>query len=423
MASADPHAPVMEAFLDQWGRAALTSVSFFWMALWAFALGYLVSSMIQVFVTRQRMRRSMGVAGPRAVALGAFFGFISSSCSFAALSTTRALLQKGAGLAPALAFLLASTNLVIELGILIYIFLGWEFVVGEYVGGIILILVMWLLVALLVPQSLIDRAREHAQRVAAEPSDEQTPDWRKLIHSREGWRRVSQRYFMEWAMVWKDVTFGFTVAGVIAVFVPADVFQTMFLGSGDAEGPATWQIMLHTLIGPAAAFFTFIGSMGNIPLAGVLFASGVSFAGIMAFIFSDLVVFPVLRISTHYFGLRMAMTILAIFLVCLVIASLTLHYGMDLLGLLPEDPSGAPATKQPTERFGLDYTFWLNLAFLAMTAGLAWLARAMWKRSEGDGEADHHDHGGSGWGARLSTMVVTASILWLVVGLGIWSFA
>ena len=129
----------MTNFLSQWQEAALTSIGFFWMALWAFALGYLISSLIQVLVTRARMQRTMGTSGPKSIALGTFFGFISSSCSFAALATTRSLFHKGAGLVPALAFMLASTNLVIELGIVIAVFLSWQFVAGEYVGGIFLI--------------------------------------------------------------------------------------------------------------------------------------------------------------------------------------------------------------------------------------------------------------------------------------------
>jgi len=269
----------MNTFFQTWGEAAMTSLGFFWMALWAFALGYTISSMIQVFVTQERMQRTMGDDGPRAMALGTFFGFISSSCSFAALSTVRAIFQKVAGLAPALAFLLASTNLVIELGILIFIFLAWQFVLGEYLGGLLLIGVMWVLVRFTLPKRLADAAREHAREAGGHGEDGDAPNWRELVRSREGWRRVGSRYFMEWGMVWKDVTFGFTVAGVIAAFVPPSFFQALFVGSGPGSDPAWWQIALHTLVGPVAAFFTFIGSMGNIPLAAILFGSGVSFAG------------------------------------------------------------------------------------------------------------------------------------------------
>lgn len=342
----------------------MTTLGLFWMAFWAFALGYLISSMIQVFVTRERMRRSMGEAGAGSVGLATFFGFISSSCSFAALATTRALFAKGAGLVPALAFLLASTNLVVELGIVIAVFLGWQFVVGEYAGGVLLILLMWLLVRISYPKKLVERARQRARAAEGGEDSGEVPDWRRLIRSAEGWRRVAERFVMEWKMVWKDVTIGFTVAGIIAAFVPRAFFQTLFVGSGEAE-PAFWQVLLQCLVGPVAAFFTFIGSMGNIPLAAVLFDNGVAFAGIMAFIFSDLVVLPVLRIQAQYYGWKMALYILVVFLCILVASALLLHYGFAAVDLLPEAGSGKSVTGR--DFFQVDYTLFLNLGFLALS--------------------------------------------------------
>ena len=362
----------MSNFLQIWNEAAMTTLGLFWMAFWAFGLGYLISSMIQVFVTRERMRSTMGDAGPKSVLLGSVFGFISSSCSFAALATTRSLFAKGAGLIPSLAFLLASTNLVVELGIVIAVFLGWQFVVGEYAGGVLLILLMWLLVRLTRPKKLIDSARERAREQEGE-EDEDVPDWKKLIRSKEGWRKVAERYFMEWRMVWKDVTVGFTVAGVIAAFVPKAFFQALFVGSG-SQNPAFHEVLLQSLVGPIAAFFTFIGSMGNIPLAAVLFGNGVAFAGIMAFIFSDLVVFPVLRIQSKYYGWKLALYILGVFLVVLVATALILHYGFAALGFLPDPGSVKSVTDR--EFFKVDYTLFLNLAFFAMSATfIAWKAK------------------------------------------------
>lgn len=407
----------MTPFLTTWGEAAMTSLGFFWMALWAFALGYTISSMIQIFVTQERMQRTMGDDGPRAMALGTFFGFISSSCSFAALSSSRALYQKGAGLSPALAFLLASTNLVIELGILIFIFLAWQFVLGEYLGGLLLIGIMWVLVRFTLPKRLAEVAREHAQSAGGYDEHSDPPDWRKLIRSREGWTKVSRRYFMEWGMVWKDVTFGFTIAGVIAAFVPPSFFQSLFIGSGPESDPAWWQIVLHTLIGPIAAFFTFIGSMGNIPLAAILFGSGVSFAGIMAFIFSDLVVFPVLRISARYFGWKMAAYILGVFLVSLIVTSLVLHFGFDLLGIMPDAASAKAAQTEPAERFNIDYTLLLNIAFVGLAVVFAWL-----KHRSGDRDSGHgHDHGsGSGWMQRVLFVLALGSFAWIGIGVVLW---
>ncbi|MCB1949343.1 MAG: permease [Burkholderiales bacterium] len=354
----------MNEWIQTWHEAATTTLGLFWMALWAFGLGYLISSMIQVFVTRKRMKQSMGDAGAKSVFLGTFFGFISSSCSFAALATTRSLFTKGAGLIPSLAFLLASTNLVVELGIVIAIFLGWQFLVGEYVGGLLLILLMWILVRFTRSKRLEERAREHARAQEERSDDDNIPDWKELISSREGWRQVANQYIMEWKMVWKDVTVGFTVAGIIAAFVPQTFFQILFVGS-DTNDPQFWQILLQSLVGPIAAFFTFIGSMGNIPLAAVLYGNGVSFAGVMAFIFSDLVVLPVLRIQAKYYGWKMAMYILGIFLVILVVTALILHYTFSAFDLLPS----AENVKSVTDRefFAIDATFFLNLLFTGLS--------------------------------------------------------
>lgn len=396
----------MSEFLSTYAQAATTTLGLFWMAFWAFGLGYLISAMIQVFVTRERMKQSMGEAGPKSVALGTFFGFISSSCSFAALSTTRSLFTKGAGLIPSLAFLLASTNLVIELGIIIAVFLSWQFVVGEYVGGLLLILLMWIVVKLTLPKDLEKSAREHAREEQGnDKADKDVPDWKKLMTSKEGWANVAKRYVMEWKMVWKDVTIGFTVAGIIAAFVPESFFQALFVGSGK-DDPAFWEVLIQTLVGPLAAFFTFIGSMGNIPLAAVLFGNGVAFAGIMAFIFSDLVVFPVLRIQAKYYGWKMAGYILAVFLTILVGAALIMHYGFAAFDMLPD----ASTAKQVTERqfFKVDYTMFLNAAFGLLSLGfLGWHLK-----HTGDGSMDEN---------KLSETILfwlsMLAFLWLVGGL------
>src|SRR6056297_3068465 len=222
----------MQQLLNAWHDAATTTVGLFWMAFWAFGLGYLISSMIQVFVSREGMKRTMGESGASSVGLGALFGFISSSCSFAALAGAKSLLKKGAGLVPSLAFLLASTNLVIELGIIIAIFLGWQFIVGEYIGGILLIGCTWVLVKLFYPKKMLKDVRSKLEDDSVEEDEDDIPDWKDRITSLGGWEKVASRYFMEWGMVWKDVTVGFTVAGVISAFVPSEFFETLFVGSG-----------------------------------------------------------------------------------------------------------------------------------------------------------------------------------------------
>jgi len=360
----------MNDFLSKWGEAAYTTSGFFWMALWAFALGYVISSCIQVFVTEKRMQETMGKDESKSLLLGTFFGFISSSCSFAALASTKSLFKKGASFVSSIAFLLASTNLVVELGIIISIFLGWQFVVGEYVGGIILILISWLLIRIINPKKLIKNARE---RLDSEDDEEMNSDksWKKKMKSETSWAKVSQQYGMEWKMVWKDVTVGFTIAGIVAAFVPDSFFQTLFINSGEGTTDfGFFTILEHIIVGPLAAFITFIGSMGNIPLAALLFGKGVSFAGVMAFIFSDLVVFPILRINAKYYGWKMSFFILFLLFVSLIGASLALHYSFDLFGALP-DPSSVKI--QDTEYFKIDYTFWLNMVFLAISGYLVYL--------------------------------------------------
>ncbi|WP_372922697.1 permease [Roseovarius sp.] len=392
-------------FLDTWHSAATTALGLFWTAFWAFGLGYLISSMIQVFVTRQTMREKMGEAGPRSVAMGTFFGFVSSSCSFAALSGTRALFAKGAGLVPSLAFLLASTNLVVELGIIIAIFLGWQFVVGEYIGGLLLIALMWLVIRLTKGFAPVDEARSNAKKSQGDDgeTDESDASWRDKLTSPESWAMVAQRYVMEWMMVWKDVTVGFTVAGIIAAFVPQSFFEWLFIGGDD---PKFFELLAQAVVGPVAAFFTFIGSMGNIPLAAVLYGNGVAFAGIMAFIFSDLVVIPVLRVNARYYGWKMALYILGVFLIALVATAMILHYGFAAFGLLPSAEQVRTITDR--EFFAFDYTFWLNLAFVALSLGFLTLkiVRTGWSFAIGAGFVE-----------KALFILAMAAYAWLAMGL------
>ncbi len=369
----------MQEFWNSWAEAAYTSTGFFWMALWAFILGYIISSGIQIFVTEKKMEETMGGKNSKGVLLGTFFGFISSSCSFAALASTKSLFKKGAGFIPSIAFLLASTNLVIELGIIIAIFLGWQFVVGEYVGGILLILISWLIVRLINPKKLIKKARE---RLKGDEDDDEAKgkDWKEKMKSETAWAKVAKQYVMEWKMVWKDVTIGFTIAGIVAAFVPDSFFRTLFINSGpDVQNYGFFTILEHIIVGPVAAFLTFIGSMGNIPLAALLFGKGVSFAGVMAFIFSDLVVFPVLRINAKYYGWKMSLFILFLLFSALIGTSLVLHYSFDLLNILP-DPNNVKILE--SEHFKIDYTFYLNLLFLILSGILIYLG--FFKRKDVD---------------------------------------
>ena len=365
----------MNDFLQQWSEAAYTSLGFFWMALWAFALGYIISSMIQIFVTEKRMQKVMGDKGGKSILLGTFFGFISSSCSFSALATSKSLFKKGASFVSAIAFLLASTNLVIELGIIISIFLGWQFVVGEYVGGILLILSSWFLIRIIKPKKLIQKARKRLDESSEELVDKASLG--EKITSHENWAKIGKQYGMEWKMVWKDVTVGFTIAGSFGFFIDHSFFQTLFINTGEGQQSFSFLTLLeHVIVGPVAAFLTFIGSMGNIPLAALLYGKGVSFAGVMAFIFSDLVVFPVLRINAKYYGWKMSLFILFLLFTSLIAASLLLHYGFDLFDLIPQGTGKGITDKQ---HFSINYTFFLNLAFIAISGLMVYFGFFKWK--------------------------------------------
>lgn len=398
-------------FIKLWSESAVIAVGFFWKAAWAFILGYSISGMIQVFVTRRKMRAVMGDDGPKSIFLGSFFGFISSSCSFAALAATKSLLKKGAGFISSLAFLLASTNLVIELGFVIAVFMGWQFVVGEYAGGVLLILLMVVFVSIFFPEKLLKKVRERLEDKHESMDMDSSKDWQQKILSVDGWRQVANKFFMEWKMVWKDITIGFTVAGIIAAMVPKSFFQALFIGSG-TDNPGFFALLEQALVGPVAAFFTFIGSMGNIPLAAVLLSNGVSFAGVMAFIFSDLVVFPALRINAKYYGWKMSMYILGIFLVILVSTSLILHGIFAGLGFLP-NPKQAILTER--EFFNFDFTFFMNISF--MTVIIFFLALILFKKKTETAHMHHHKSGKRNIGEKVLIGFSTVAILWVIGGL------
>lgn len=404
----------MSRFLQQWGEAAHTSLGFFWMALWAFILGYAVSALIQVFVTEQRMQATMGDKKAKSILLGTFFGFISSSCSFSALATAKSLFQKGASFMASMAFLLASTNLVIELGIIISIFLGWQFVVGEYVGGVLLILFVWLLVALIRPNKLIQSARERLKSDENQQAGTHLTPLKERLQSKANWSKVGKQYAMEWKMVWKDVTVGFTIAGIVAAFVPNSFFEWLFINTGNGQTTFSFFTLLeHVIIGPVAAFLTFIGSMGNIPLAALLYGKGVSFAGVMAFIFSDLVVFPVLRIHAKYYGWRMSLFILMLLFTALVGTSILLHYGFSFFDLLPQ---GTAKSIVENEHFAIDYTLFLNIGFLLLSGLLVYLGFFQSKES-------HHHKAMAPKSALLERVLKWAALmcyLWLAVGMVIY---
>jgi hypothetical protein len=352
----------------------------------------------------------MGDPGARSVGLATLFGAISSSCSFAALSAARALVLKGAHFVAGVAFMFASTNLVIELGILIFVFLGWEFVVAELIGGVIMIVISATLIRLTYPASWMEQARERVEEAAG--GMEEDFDWKDRITSAEGWRRVGHNFVDEWAMVWEEILIGFTVAGFVAVLVPASWWGAIFLLDLQGSLPQWLIVVENALVAPFVAAATFIGSMGNIPLATVLSANGVLFAGIMGFIYSDLVVPPLVAVNARYYGLRVALYIAGVMYVSMVLTALLLHVGFGAAGLTPE----SRRVVEEVTRFELDYTFWLNVVAVVGAGWLVWLHRRFLATGMGGGGMDMPGGGrvkrGAAWVA--AALVAGGAGLWLL---------
>jgi uncharacterized protein len=368
----------MDAVLE----ALITGAGILWKALWALIFGYFISASIQVLVTRKQMSRALGRPGLKQGMLAGFFGFVSSSCSFAALAAARAIWVKGAHPRNSLAFLVASTNLVVELGIVLWILLGWEFVLGNFLLGALMILSMYLLTQLWFPRRLAERAREHAeQRQNSEQTTQHDSgeslegDWTAKLRSAAGWRAIADAFFMEWRMAYKEILFGFTIAGFIAVFVPDHAWAALFPRPGGSE-PSIWIVLQHAALAPVAAFFTFIGSMGNVPLAALLWSKHVAFGGVMAFLGADLVAATVLYVQAKYYGFRYTAIIAAILYVSMVVAGLLVHALFVAFDMLP---SARPQLREQV-RFAIDYTFWLNVGFGLLAGALLWLHLRQSKR-------------------------------------------
>lgn len=358
-----------QTFWQLYGEAVKTALGFFWKSGWAFVLGYGISAMIQAFIPKGKLTPYMGKANIKSVSLSTIFGSASSSCSFAALAAARALFLKGAHFVSTVAFMFASTNLVIELGILILIFLGWQFLAAEIIGGLLLIIISSLLIKITYPKKWVEKAREKVEEQNISSDDKF--DWKKRIRSKSGWYMVGNKFVSDWKMVWEEILIGFTIAGFIAVFVPPSVWETIFLHGMENEIPA-WLITIeNALVAPFVAAATFIGSMGNIPLATVLNSNGILFAGIMGFIYSDLMVPPLVMINAKYYGRKIALYIAVIMYISIVATALILHYLFELFSILPQSSKRIDEISQ----FAFDYTFYFNVIFIIATIFFIWLAK------------------------------------------------
>ena len=337
-----------------------------WEVGWALVLGFTLSGIVQAWVPRSRMERALGGRGPREAVLATGLGAASSSCSYAAIAIAKSMFAKGASFASAMAFQFASTNLVFELGIVMWIFLGWQFTLAELVGGVILIALMWFGLRLFVTRRLEAEAREHAAAAEAghqHASASSALSWRERLTSVQAWSDVAHNFRADWEMLWKEILAGFLIAGFISL-LPTDFFNSLFIT--DAPGPL--RLAENVLVGPIVAVLSFVCSVGNVPLAAVLWAGGISFAGVIAFIFADLLIIPIVIAYSKYYGRAMTARMVAIMFVAIVAAALAVDGLFSALGLVPSE---RPSIDSVTSRgIAWNYTTVLNIVFLAVAATL-----------------------------------------------------
>jgi hypothetical protein len=339
-----------------------------WEVWWALVLGFAISAIVQAWVPRERIERSLSGSGPKPIAWATALGAASSSCSYAAIAIAKSLFQKGASAASALAFQFASTNLVWELGLVLWILLGWQFTLAEYVGGIVMIVFMTVALRLFVSRRLEEQAREHAR--AAETGHQhhaasERMSLRERLRSASAWSDVAHNFRADWQMLYKEVTIGFLLAGFIAQ-LGNDFFQSLFIHNA----PAPLPVIENAIVGPVIAVLSFVCSIGNVPLAAVLWSGGISFGGVLAFLFADLIVLPIIAIYRKYYGTAFAVRIVALMFVTIVVSALVVDGLFSGLGLVP---TGRPSRADIFGTLSLDYKLFLNILALVIFAAMFWL--------------------------------------------------
>jgi uncharacterized membrane protein YraQ (UPF0718 family)/YHS domain-containing protein len=340
-----------------------------WEVWWALVLGFAISAIVQAWVPRERIEGLMSGSGARSVGWATGLGAASSSCSYAAIAIAKSLFQKGASAASALAFQFASTNLVWELGLVLWVLIGWQFTAAEYVGGIVMIVLMTVMLRLFVSRRLEHEAREHA--VAADTGHQhhaagERLSWRERLTSARAWSDVAHNFRGDWQMLWKEITLGFLLAGFIAQ-LGNGFFEHLFIHNAPAPLPA----IENVLIGPIIAIISFVCSVGNVPLAAVLWSGGISFGGVLAFLFADLIVLPILLIYRKYYGARFTIRITALMFLTIVIAALIVDGIFSALGLIPTGPR--PTRADIFSSVQVNYKLALNVLGFAIFTALFWL--------------------------------------------------
>ena len=348
---------------------------------WALVLGFAISAIVQAWVPRQRIESALSGSGVGPLAKATGLGAASSSCSYAAIAIAKSLFQKGASAVTSLAFQFASTNLVWELGLVIWILIGWQFTLAEFVGGILLIALMAILLRRFVSPQLEEQARRHAQQAQAghvHHSSETERGWRERLTSVDAWSDVAYNFRADWTMLWKEITIGFLLAGFIGL-LGDDFFNFLFI----EDAPSGLKTLENVIVGPIIAVLSFVCSIGNAPLAAVLWSGGIGFAGVIAFIFADLIVLPIVAAYIKYYGREYALRITALMFVTIVLSALLVDGLFSLAGLIPDT---RPSRSDIFGSVELDYKLVLNLIAAVIFAVLIYLTT---RRGEPE-----HVHGG-----------------------------
>ncbi len=367
------------------GRSLREAFFMFWETLWPLVLGFGLSGAVQAFVSRDAMQRKLGDHQPSTIARASGYGMVSSSCSYAASAMAKSLFVKGADYLAAMVFMFASTNLVIELGIVLIVLMGWQFAVSEFVGGIIMIVLLATVGGLWLRGRAITRAREHVMageetddhHHAAADAPERQP-WTARARTAAGWADSATYTMADLTMLRRELVVGYTVAGFLAVLVPTSVWHSVF-----ATGHGFWTSLQNAIVGPFIAIISFVCSIGNVPLAAALWQGGISFGGVISFIFADLIAFPLLMIYRRYYGWRLMVRMLVVFWALMSTAGLITEAIFTAAGLVP---TVRPTTVAPAH-FSWNYTTYLNIAFLALFGVLYWLYRNRARFGAGQGYA------------------------------------
>lgn len=363
-----------------------------WEMLWALVLGFGISAVLQVFVSKEKMASLFGRTGFREVALAIGLGAASSSCSYAAAATAKTAFKKGADLVPSLTYMLASTNLVIELGLVLWMLMGWRFVAAETAGAFVMVAIMWLLVRMTLPRGLIEEARDHSETGEDEGCCHHSSGHEHHEHHQHGadeenastWKRVADSFFMDGSMLWKEIVIGVLIAGFLMVLVPHDWWQALFLSK---ETAYPLRLFENALVGPLVAVASFVCSVGNIPLASLLWASGCTFGGVISFIYGDLIVLPLIAAYRKYYGGKAAAYITAILFASMVGAGIIVDLLFAALGWIPQSQHSHSEMSHAT--FAWNYTTWLDFAALLLGG---WLVFLHFRKSEPAHVSPRHPH-------------------------------